>query len=289
METPLYIPVKTINITSVIGNCNCEVYAIDSRVNPGGSHKDWPVARMLRKAVRAGARHIVDYTTGSEGISIGTLTPIPATIVMPNNITAERETLIRATGSTLILTPEREWVRGAVEAAMEMNDTGTILLNQSSNPENPLAFRDVAMEAAAQFSEPFDYVIACSGTGATIVGFGMAFRGISPTTQVVAVEPHKSPSTWALKNNVTFDHNPHKLWGTGAGAASPILQQGIDFIDSVALVDDEAAYAECLRLKKLGLPVGPTSAANIMTARQLSGRILTIIHDHADRYASVGL
>lgn len=218
MENLLHIPVHVIDITSVVGGKDCEVHAIDSRMNPSGSHKDWPVARMLCEAVRKGIRHVVDYTTGREGIAVGTLAPMRATIVMPEGITAERETLIRATGAELILTSHQDWVRGAVEAAMQIRDDGTFLLNQSVNPDNPLAFRDVFIEAMAQFEQPFDYAVVCAGTGATAIGAGMA--GL----KVIAVDPTKSPSTWAFKNGVSFEHHPHKSWSTGAGSASPIAE-----------------------------------------------------------------
>lgn len=285
-----------IKIDEVISCRGAGVHAVLEYENPGGSHKDRPVALMIyekvcRDEIKEGDT-VVDYTTGSLGNSVAVM-----------NITAERENLIRANRAELVLTPpdgaddvpdHQKWIRGAVEKAIEIcRQPRHILLNQSANPENNHAFHGLALEILNHFSH-VDYVVAASGASATIVGLGEVFKKLSPHTKMVAVDVSKSASTWALKYGQTFTHQPHRLFGTGAGAASPIAQRGIKFIDEVHCVDDEHAYEVCRELGKSGLAVGPTSGANVIVVREILKKdptacVVVIFHDRADRYRSVGL
>lgn len=294
-----------IKIGEQIGFPQSDVNAVLEYMNPGGSHKDRPVSKMIGEGIRTNEINdnttVVDYTTGSAGISIARICRaigLKATLVMPSDITQEREELIKKAGAKLVLTDKTGWVKESVDTALEIcrSNPNHYLLNQSANPGNKDSFHDLAYGILAHFQDgkPIDYFVLASGTSATVVGVAEVFKRYSPRTRIIAVDVSKSPSTWALKHGQKFTHYPHKLYGTGAGAASPIATAGIGLIDEVYRVDDDEAYETCRELTKNGIEIGPTSGANVMVTREIlrqnpNARIVTVFFDQADRYRSIGL
>ncbi|PIQ78343.1 hypothetical protein COV82_01100, partial [Candidatus Peregrinibacteria bacterium CG11_big_fil_rev_8_21_14_0_20_46_8] len=213
------------HIGGAIGIPHAEVYGVMEHKSRGGSHKDRAVAQMTLAKIAAGelteGDTVVDYTTGSAGNSIAVLcreVGLRAKIIMPSNITEEREQMIRAAGADLILTPgdhiltpqeiaagiseHQIWVRGAVARARQIctEEERHVLLNQSDNPNNPRAFHPLAMQILDYFKDLSPtHIITASGTSATAIGIAEVVRARLAPTQVVAVDCQKSASTWALK------------------------------------------------------------------------------------------
>src|SRR5690242_1119383 len=84
-------------------NPGVRLFAKLESVNPGGSIKDRPVARMLTRAEAAGrfegGRRLLDSSSGNAGISyamFGAALGIPVTLVVPGNASRERLERIRA-------------------------------------------------------------------------------------------------------------------------------------------------------------------------------------------------
>lgn len=172
-------------------------------------------------------------------------------------------------------------------------------MNQSGNPDNKNSFHDLGYEILAHFKDgkPIDYIVIGAGTGATVVGVSEVIKRHSPQTQVVTIDESGYPSTLNFKighGQTEWDWVSHKLYGYSAGKISPILCKGIDRIDEIRQVSDEEAFAMSRELIQKGMPVGPSSAANIIVIRRIlqshpHARIVTVFFDHADRYRSVGL
>lgn len=309
-SSPLY------PIEEQIGFPGRQVHLADETLGPGASHKDRPVAAMLAAKLESGelirGGEVVDYTTGSAGCSVAALTKligVRATLFIPDNTTPERIAFMQAHGAKVILTPPDQvigegsslsshqvWIAGAVGQARTYVEAtrGSVLLNQSSNPNNAAAFHALGAHILGTFSHADrpTHVVAASGTGATIIGLGQAVRPWGVKT--VAAEPYKSASTWAEKHRREFVHSPHDLLGTGAGAASPIVQSGIAEVDEVIRVDDKQAYEVCRDLQGKGLDFGATTGANVIAARHVlardpRARVVVIAHDEGKRYRSRGL
>lgn len=308
-----------IDISEIVGVPEKNLFAILENQGIGGSHKDRPAARMLRKVVESGdlvdGSRVVTYTTGSFGPSLAAICEnvfenVRPIIVMPENTTEEREEFVRSHNADLVLTPADRvltlddkakgvsvWIRAAVQAATQivMDDPAAFLMNQSVDDQNNRAFHHLAIQLAHY--KP-DYVVSACGTGATVVGLGEMLKKVSPRTKIIATEPYKSASAWSLKNSKEYIHHPHVLLGTGPGSHPPILTNGIQFIDGVFLVDDEETYEGCKELlhkfaiKGLQeLAPGLTSIANIMAARAIlakepHAKVFVIFHDQALRYGS---
>jgi cysteine synthase A len=312
-------PVNFVDLASIVGVKNGQVQSALEYEGVGGSHKDRAVAEMIHHgigigAIREGTRLVI-YTTGSAGNSTAAIARnlgLDVTVVMPSNITIEREKLIRDNGAELVLTaPDHVlsveeisegvcetqiWVKGAtlVAARICAEVPNSYLLNQSVDPYNPAAFSDLGRQISEKFDGNLDYFVAASGTGATIVGVAEALKKQISNVQIVAVDVDKSAQTWSLRYAQKLEHQPHKLYGTGPGGVSQILQKGISLIDEVVRVDDEEAYEVCREMVRSGLSVGPTSGANVLAIRSIlkenpAARIATIFFDRADRYKSVGL
>lgn len=285
-------------------------------------HKDRAIARMLLTKIKKGEitddSIILEYTTGSAGISVAKLCQLiglRAHLVMPENITEERAQIIQGLNAELTLTPRDQiispqdsangltenqiWIRGAVKTATQIlaSDERYVLLGQSGNPENKKAFHGLGQELDIAFgNQPLDYFVSAVGTGATLMGTAEYLRHYRPQTKIIGIDPVKSASTWAALSGKSFAHHPHVLYGTGPGQASPIVIEGIrnGLVDEVAQVDDLAVYERAKELKKAGLPVGPTSAASIMVGEDIvrkepNSKIAIILYDLAERYASIGL
>jgi cysteine synthase len=296
-----------VKIGEQIGFKDADVHAVLEYKNPGGSHKDRPVKRMIEKGIETGEiqedTRIIEYTTGSAGISVARICReigLKATLVMPEDITEEREKLIIEAKAELILSPRIEFVRGAIQKALEIREAtpNSHLLNQSGNPENKNAFHDLGREILAHFQDgrPIDFVVIGAGTGATAVGVGEILKAHSPHTKLISIDESGYPTTLLFKQGVKkdFGESDHTLYGFSAGAVPPIIEHGIQFIDEIQPVQAPQAYEVSRELMKKGIYVGPTSAANIIVTRQIlrkfpKARIVTVFFDKANRYRSVGL
>lgn len=265
-------------------------------VNPGGSIKDRPVARMLLKAWAngrfAGERRLLDSSSGNAGISyamFGAALGIPVTLVVPGNASAERLARIRAHGAELIVTDPVEGYDHALRTARRLADEASDrywLCDQYANEENWLAhYEGTGAEILAQLAErqigPPDALIAGIGTGGTLTGLARRLRQANPELLVAATIPETFPGIEGLKP-----------FGHPGDFVPELLDQTL--IDCRIPVTTEQASRMCHRLATLGIYVGPSSGAFVEVALRFalaSGRrtLVTILSDTGERYASTGL
>src|SRR5439155_926407 len=175
-------------------------------LNPSGSIKDRVAGFVLQKGLADGTlraeSEVVEPTSGNAGIALAYWSArlgLRAVVFMPENMTDERKTMIRAHGARLVLTPEAEGVVGAVRRARAYaaESPGRFLFDQFDDEAGVAAQERLGREAVEQAREqgapPFDVVIAGVGTGGTIVGAGGAVKRAYPKARLVAVEPDASP------------------------------------------------------------------------------------------------
>jgi cysteine synthase len=201
----------------------------------------------------------------------------------------ERKKLIRALGADLILTPDKESIGGAVRKAREMaaEDPRVYVPQQFENPDNPrVHYEETAHEIWRQTTGDVACFVAGVGSGGTLQGIGKFLKERKPDVRLVAVEP---------KNvSALLGHEPglHQIQGIGDGFIPAILD--VKMIDEVLEVTDEDAIETTRQLgRDSGLLVGISSGANVWAARQLarriSGNIVTVLPDRAERYFSTAL
>lgn len=267
--------------------------------NPGGSVKDRIALSMIEDAeargVLAPGATIIEPTSGNTGVGlawIGRVKGYKVILTMPETMSRERRSLLKAYGAELVLTPGTEGMKGAIRKAEELRAAtpGAIILGQFVNPANPVAHEKYTGEEIWNDTEgQVDIFIAGAGTGGTVSGTGRALKRHKPKVRVIAVEPAGSPV-------LTEGHaGPHKIQGIGAGFVPDTLDRSV--VDEVLTVADEAAF-EGMRLlsRREGILAGISSGAAFSAALEVARReenagklVVALLPDTGERYLSTGL
>jgi cysteine synthase A len=210
-------------------------------------------------------------------------------LTMPDTMSTERRSMLRAYGAELQLTPGNEGMQGATALAKELvqDIPGAYLLQQFDNPANPSVHAvSTAEEIWQDIDGRLDALVAGVGTGGTITGCARVLRRRQQDLQVIAVEPAASP---VLSGGSA---GPHRIQGIGAGFVPPVLEG--ELIDEVIAVTDEEAMELGRRLaREEGLLCGVSSGAAVAAALKLGQRpvmagrrIVVILASFGERYLS---
>ena len=293
------------NVLDMIGNTpmiklnnigNSNLYVKLEKYNPAGSIKDRAVYYMVENLEKNGILKkgdvLVEATSGNTGIAlsmIGSLKGYKVIIVMPETMSVERRTLMKAYGAKLILTDGSLGMKGSIEMMNKLlsENTNYISLKQFENEYNPLAhYETTGVEIYNQVKD-IDIFVCGVGTGGTISGVGKYLKEKNPNIKVVAVEPEGSPVISKNKKG------SHKIQGIGAGFIPKNYNKNV--VDEVMTITDEESY-EGVRImaQKEGILVGISSGANIYAALKLcemypDKKIVTVAPDGIDKYMSMGI
>lgn len=291
------------NVIELIGNTplvniskiNENIYLKLEGKNPGGSVKDRAVLGMIlgleeRGEIKPGDK-IVEATSGNTGIAtamIGKNRGYNVTIIMPESMSLERRSLIKAYGAELILTEAANGMKGSMEKMDELLATGEYKsLGQFENEDNPkYHYNTTGPEIYSELND-VDIFVAGIGTGGTVTGVGRYLKEKNSNIKIFGVEPENSP----LLNKGSA--GPHKIQGIGANFVPKIYDQSI--IDEVLLISDKEAFENVRRVaNEEGILIGISSGANVAAALKLAERypgkkIATISPDGAEKYISMNL
>ena len=267
--------------------------------NPGGSVKDRIALEMIEDAERRGilspGATIIEPTSGNTGVGlawVGRAKGYQVILTMPETMSQERRSLLKALGATLELTPGAAGMKGAIAKAEELRDNtpGAIILGQFTNPANPAVHERTTGEEIWRDTEgKVDIFIAGVGTGGTVSGTGKALKKHNPSVKVVAVEPASSA---VLSTGVA---GKHKIQGIGAGFEPATFDRKV--VDEIMTVEDEEAFRSSRLLSaREGLLVGISSGAAFSAALTLAFReenagktIVALLPDTGERYLSTSL
>ena len=208
---------------------------------------------------------------------------------MPDTMSVERRTLLKAYGAQLVLTEGARGMQGAVEKAEELaaQTEGSFIPGQFDNPVNPkIHYETTGPEIYDALDGKIDIFVAGVGTGGTITGAGRYLKEKNPQIKIIAVEPSRSPLLSQGKAG------PHGLQGIGANFIPSILDTSV--YDEILTVSDEDAYSKGrLIAAKEGVLVGITSGAAVHAAVVAASRpenegknIVAFLPDTGDRYLS---
>lgn len=267
--------------------------------NPAGSVKDRIAKSMIDEAQKAGLLNkdtvIIEPTSGNTGIGLASVAATRGyrlIIVMPETMTLERRTLMKAYGAELVLTDGSKGMNGAIAKAKELAKEipNSFTPSQFENLANPkIHLETTGPEIYEDTDGQIDFFVAGVGTGGTITGVGEYLKSKNPNIKIIAVEPEMSP---VLSKGIA---GPHKIQGIGAGFIPSVLNTQI--YDEIIRVSDADAFELGKNIGKLeGILVGISSGAATWAAIQLAkrpeneGKTIVILHaDTGDRYLSTNL
>ncbi len=267
--------------------------------NPAGSAKDRVALRMINDAeerglINAGAT-LIEPTSGNTGIglaAVGVHRGYKVIVVMPDNMSLERQKLMRAYGAEVILTPAAEGMSGSIRKAKEIaaNTPNSFIPSQFDNPANAEAhYLSTGREIWNDTDGNIDIFVAGVGTGGTLTGSARYLKEMNPTIKVVAVEPDTSA---VLSGKPA---GAHGLSGIGAGFIPKVLDTAL--IDEIMTISVEEAKTACRNLAaREGVLVGISSGAALAAALKLAKleenkgkNIAVILPDGGERYLSTDL
>ncbi len=268
-------------------------------LNPAGSVKDRAALSMILDAENQGALKpgsvIIEPTSGNTGIGLAAVAAVRGyrcVIVMPDSMSPERISLMKAYGAQVVLTPGAEGMSGAIAKAKALHKElpGSFIPDQFGNPANAQAhFDTTGPEIWTDTDGTVDIFVAGVGTGGTITGVGRYLKSQNPGIQVVGVEPADSP---VLSGGQAGKHG---IQGIGAGFVPQVLD--VSIMDRVVTVTTQQAYDAARQLAKTeGILVGISSGAALHAALMLSRepenqgkQIVVLLPDTGDRYLSTAL
>ena len=292
-------PLVRLNRFGAAQNAGAEILGKLEYLNPAGSVKDRVALSMLNAAEASGqltpGGTIVEPTSGNTGVGLASLAAARGykiILTMPETMSVERRSLLKAYGATLVLTDGKRGMTGAIEKAQAIaaETPNSFLPSQFTNPANPEAHRQTTgPEIWADTGGRIDAFVAGVGTGGTITGIGAYLKAQNPDIQIIAVEPSDSP---VLSGGTP---GAHGLQGIGAGFVPDILDTTL-YDEVITITKEQAFEASRTFARTEGALVGISSGAALAAAVMLSQRaafqgktIVVLLPDNGERYLSTGL
>ena len=258
--------------------------------NPTGSVKD-RIARLMVEAAEADGvlgdgRVILEPSSGNTGVSLAMVARYRGynvTIVMPDNVTEERQALIEAFGASVVFSDGRYGTNGAIDVAQRMADEEPdkyVMLYQYGNEANPRAHYDGTGEEIIRQLPEVDAFVAGLGTGGTLTGVGRRLKEHNPDARVIAVVPHPEERIQGLRS-------------LEDGFIPPILDTTV--LDGQFIITSRESFQmtrELLRVESIfaGISSGAVLACALRLAERMeTGNIVCLFADGGWKYLSTGL
>jgi cysteine synthase A len=291
-----------VRLNRIVNGSGAKVYGKIEGRNPSYSVKCRIGASMIWDAEKRGLLtpgvELVEPTSGNTGIALAFVAAsrgYSITLTMPETMSLERRTVLKAFGANLVLTEGPLGMKGAIAKAEEIYNSDPkhyLLLQQFKNPANPeIHFRTTGPEIWDDTNGEVDVLVSGVGTGGTITGVSRYIkqtRGKAITS--VAVEPANSPVITQKLAGQPLKPGPHKIQGIGAGIIPDTLDLSV--VDRVETITNEEAIETAQRLAReegilSGISSGAAAAVAARLARQpeFAGKtIVVVLPDSGERY-----
>jgi cysteine synthase len=272
-------------------------YSVKCRI---GASMVWDAEK---KGILGEGKELVEPTSGNTGIALAFVAAARGyklTLTMPETMSIERRKVLKAFGSSLVLTEGPAGMKGAVARAEQIAASDPeryVLLQQFKNPANPdIHMKTTGPEIWEDTDGNVDVFVGGIGTGGTITGVSRYFKqSRGKEILSVGVEPTHSPVITQKLNGDDMKPGPHKIQGIGAGFIPDTLDLSV--VDRIEQVTNEESVEMARRLAReegilCGISCGAAAAAAIRLAQQpeFEGKtIVTVLPDAGERYLSTVL
>jgi len=257
--------------------------------NPAGSVKDRPALSMIKHAEARGeikpGDTLIEATSGNTGIALAMAAAMQGyrmILVMPENQSLERRATMKAFGAELVLVTQEAGMEGARDLADQMGRDGKgRVLNQFSNPDNPLAhYEGTGPEIWRDTEGKITHFVSSMGTTGTIMGVSRFLKEKNPKIQIVGVQP--SPGSQIPGIRAWPKEYLPKIFDA----------KQVDRVLEVSQAEAEDMTRRLAREEGIfcGISSGGATVAALRLSQELSNAVIvTIICDRGDRYLSTGV
>jgi cystathionine beta-synthase len=266
-------------------------------LNPGGSVKDRIGLKMIEAAEREGKLRpggtIVEPTSGNTGVGLAiaaALTGYRCIFVMPDKVSQEKISLLRAYGAEVVIcptavSPESPESYYAVSDRLAEEIPGAFKPDQYSNQANPEAhYETTGPELWEQTGGELDVLVLTVGTGGTVTGAGRYLKERKPDLLVVGADPEGSIYSSDSVHPYLVEGIGEDFWPTTYDAS---------LVDEYVTVSDRDSFLTARRLaREEGLLVGGSGGTAVWAMLQVARRfdegttIATLIPDTGRAYLS---
>ncbi|MFE8101996.1 cysteine synthase CysM [Brenneria goodwinii] len=268
---------------------NSEVWLKLEGNNPAGSVKDRAALSMVQQAEKRGdiapGDRLIEATSGNTGIALAMIAAVKGyrlRLLMPENMSHERQAAMRAYGAELILVSQHLGMEGARDLARQMALSGEgKVLDQFNNPDNALAhFLTTGPEIWRQTAGKLTHFVASMGTTGTISGVSRYLKAQRSGIVTVGLQPEEG------------SHIP------GIRRWSPDYMPGIfnaELVDCILDISQRDAENTLRQLaQREGIFCGVSSGGAVFAALRIAVEnpgsvIVAIACDRGDRYLSTGV
>nr|WP_154114546.1 MULTISPECIES: cysteine synthase CysM [Yersinia pseudotuberculosis complex] len=268
---------------------NAEIWVKLEGNNPAGSVKDRAALAMIQQAELRGdiapGDVLIEATSGNTGIALAMIAAMKGyhlKLLMPENMSQERQAAMRAYGAELILVSREQGMEGARDLALTMQENGEgNVLDQFNNADNPYAhFTGTGPEIWQQTAGKVSHFVSSMGTTGTITGVSQYLKSQNPQVKVIGLQPAEGSSIPGIRR-WSAEYIP--------GIFRPEL------VDQVLDITQSVAEQTMRRLaKEEGIFCGVSSGGAVAGALRIAADnpdavIVAIICDRGDRYLSTGV
>lgn len=257
--------------------------------NPAGSVKDRPALSMIKQAeargeIKVGDR-LIEATSGNTGIALAMVAAIKGykmTLIMPDNMSAERKASMKAYGADIILTPASGSMEAAIDLARAMEAAGEgRVLDQFANPDNPRAhYEGTGPEIWRDTQGRVTHFVSAMGTTGTIMGTSRYLKQQNNAIQIIGVQPEGEAKIPGIRR-WPVDYLP-KIYEASRVDSIISMDQNTAEVTTRALAAQEGIFA--------GVSSGGAVAAALRLSTEIEhALIVVIICDRGDRYLSTGV
>ncbi|MES9876776.1 MAG: cysteine synthase CysM [Candidatus Sedimenticola sp. PURPLELP] len=257
--------------------------------NPAGSVKDRPALSMIQRAESRGdikpGDTLIEATSGNTGIALAMAAAIKGyqmTLIMPDNLSVERRSSMRAYGAELILVTQAEGMEGARDLALQMEQEGKgKVLDQFSNMDNPQAhYESTGPEIWRDSHGKITHFVSAMGTTGTIMGTSRYLKEQNPDIQIIGVQPAEGASIPGIRR-WPEEYLPKIFERSKIDREMDVTQPEAEETTR-RLAGEEGIFC--------GISSGGAVAAALKLSQEVENAVIVaIICDRGDRYLSTGV